>query len=185
MNQEILQQAREKMEKALDAFRSEAAKLRTGRASLAILDEVRVDYYGQPTALAQVATLGTPEPRLITIAPWESKIIADIEKAIMQSGLGLNPTNDGKMIRIPIPQLTEERRKELVKVIKGYAEDAKVSVRHSRRDSIDEAKEFEKAGDLTEDDVKKLNTDIQKITDEFTKKIDESLKKKEDEIMTV
>lgn len=144
MIQEILKETKQKMEKTLTAFQAETAKLRTGRANLAILDDVRVNYYGQPSPLAQVATLGTPEPRLITVSPWEANLIPEIEKAIGSSGLGLNPTNDGKMIRIPIPQLTEERRKELVKLLKGYSEEGKVSIRHSRREAIDQLKDFEK-----------------------------------------
>ncbi len=173
------------MEKALEAFRREISHLRTGRASVAILDDIRVDYYGAKTPLAQVATLGSPEPRLITVAPWQPDLIPVIEKAILNSNLGLNPVNDGKLIRLPIPALTEERRKDLVKIVKNYAEEARIQTRHARRDAMDEIKKGEKDSQISEDDAKKAGVVIQKMTDDAIVRIDESAQKKEKEILTV
>ena len=181
----LLKTSRQKMDNAIEALQREMAKMRTGRASLAILEEVRVDYYGQMVPLNQVGTLSVPEARLITISPWESNIIPAIEKAIQTSNLGLSPINDGKLIRIPIPALTEERRKDIVKVLKNYAEEARVAVRHARRDAMDEVKKLEKDSKINEDDSKKAQTQIQKLTDDFVAKVDESFHKKEQEIMTV
>lgn len=180
---QILSEPRKKMEKALESFQNELGRLRTGRASLSLIDHVRVDYYGQMVPLNQVATLGIPEPRLITIAPWESPMIAAIEKAIEKANLGLNPVNDGKLVRLPIPPLTEERRKDLVKMIKNSAEESRVAIRHSRRDAMDLAKKLEKEGKISEDDSKKASVQIQKLTDDFIAKIDEASGKKEKELM--
>jgi ribosome recycling factor len=152
---------------------------------LALLDPVRVDYYGTPTPLNQVATLGVPDPKLITIAPWDPKVIQDIEKAILKSELGLNPTNDGKMIRIAIPDLTEERRKELVRVVKKSAEEFRVQVRNHRRDAIHRVKEMEKKSEITEDESRKTQDKIQKVTDEYILKIDQLVEAKEKEILQV
>lgn len=174
-----------KMEKALQAFRQEIAAIRTGRASLSILDEVRVDYYGTLTPLNQVATLKIPEPKLITIQPWESKLVPEIEKAILKAGVGLTPNNDGKMIRLAIPPLSEERRKELVKLAKKHAEDCRVALRMVRRDANELFKKQEKEKTITEDDMKKGETHIQKLTDDYSAKIEELLKHKEQDIMTV
>ncbi|NCO83903.1 MAG: ribosome recycling factor [Nitrospirae bacterium CG_4_10_14_3_um_filter_44_29] len=185
MEKELKRNAVEKMDHSIEALKKEFASVRTGRASLALLDGIKVDYYGTPTPLQQLASLSVPESRQIAIQPWEQKIISDIEKAIMKSDLGLTPTNDGKVIRINMPLLTEERRKQLVKVVKKNAEDAKVAVRNIRRDINDEIKKLEKEKHLSEDDTKKSLDEIQKFTDSYVKKIDEALAHKEKEIMEV
>ncbi len=174
-----------KMARSIDAFRKELGKIRTGRASFSLLDGIKVDYYGTLTPLAQVGTLSVPESRLITITPWDAKMVSPIERAIQASGLGLNPSNDGKIVRIPIPPLTEERRKDLVKVVKKMAEDARIAIRNIRRDSIDRIKESEKKKEISEDEMKRWQDRIQKETDSYVKKIDEILKTKEQEIMEV
>jgi ribosome recycling factor len=176
----------DKMEATIEVFKKEIASIRTGRASLALLDGITVDYYGNQMPLNQVATLSVPEPRLITIQPpREQKIIPEIEKAIMKSDLGLTPTNDGKTIRLAIPPLTEERRKELVKVVKKRAEESRVALRNIRRDVLDEIKKLQKEKNLSEDEVKRWNEEVQKITDTYIKKVDELLSHKEKEIMEV
>lgn len=174
-----------RMERSIEAFRKELGKVRTGRASFSLLDGVKVDYYGTPTPLQQVGTLSVPESRLITITPWDAKMIGPIEKAIQASGLGLNPASDGKVVRIPIPPLTEERRKELAKVVRKMAEDARVSVRNVRREAIEKLKDREKKKEISEDDVKRGQDRIQKETDAFVRKIDEILRSKEQEILEV
>ncbi|MBL7684719.1 MAG: ribosome recycling factor [Deltaproteobacteria bacterium] len=174
-----------RMDKCLKSLQTELTKVRTGRASTSILDNVKVDYYGAPTPLAQVATLGVPEPRMITIAPWDPKIIPDIEKAIMKADLGLTPTNDGKLVRLPIPTLTEERRKDLVKMVKKTGEEAKVAVRHVRRDSMDVLKTQEKESTITKDDHKHLGEEVEKATQEFVAKVDQMIAAKEKELMEV
>lgn len=174
-----------KMEGALTALKKEFGTLRAGRASLSVLDNIHVEYYGVPTPLSQVASLSVPESRLIVIQPWESKILPDIEKAIMKSDLGLMPTNDGKLIRLSFPPLTEDRRKEIVKVAKKMAEESKVAVRNIRREGNDFVKELEKEKEISEDDLKKGQEEIQKITDSFIAKIDETTAHKEKEIMEV
>ncbi|MBM4119743.1 MAG: ribosome recycling factor [Nitrospira sp.] len=171
----------ERMEATLEHLKRELAGLRTGRASLALLDNVRVDYYGTHTPLKQVANLAVPESRLITVQPWEAAQIKEIEKAIVNAGLGITPSNDGKIIRLPIPPLTEERRKDLIKVCKKYGEETKVKLRAVRHETNDDLKNAK----LSEDDLRKAQTDIQKLTDQYTAKIDEALKKKEHEIMEV
>lgn len=180
---DYLGQAKGAMEKALASFHADLARVRTGRASVAILDAVRVDYYGQMVPLNQVATLGVPEPRLITVSPWEPKIIPDIERAIEKANIGLSAVNDGKLIRIPIPPLTAERRKEFVKMVKQHGEDTRVSIRHARRETLDVVKETEKKGALTEDDSKKISAQVQKIHDEYIAKVDDAVAKKEKEIL--
>jgi len=170
---------------AIEALKKEFASIRTGRASLALLDGIVVNYYGASTPLQQLASMNIPESRLIAIQPWDPKIIPDIEKAIMKSDLGITPVNDGKMIRIQIPLLTEERRKQLVKIVKKKAEETKVAIRNVRRDSIEELKKLEKEKHLSEDDVKRAQDEIQKITDSFITKVDEVLNHKEKEIMEV
>ncbi len=185
MEQELRKKTVERMHSALEALKKDLGSIRTGRASLALLDGMTIDYYGTPTPLQQLASLSIPESRQIAIQPWESKIIPDIEKAILKSDLGLTPMNDGKVIRIMIPILTEERRKQLVKVVKKRAEEAKVAVRNIRRESNEELKKFEKEKHLSEDDVKKEQEEIQKITDLNIKKVDEILEHKEKEIMEV
>jgi ribosome recycling factor len=174
-----------KMSRSIEAFRKELGKIRTGRASFSLLDGIKVDYYGTLTPLQQVGTLSVPESRLITITPWDAKMVGSIEKAIQASGLGLNPSNDGKVVRIPIPPLTEERRKDLVRVVKKMAEDARIAVRNIRRESIERIKEREKKKEISEDEMKRGQDRVQKETDSFVKKIDEILKAKEQEIMEV
>ncbi len=180
-----LKEAKDHMEKAVTAFRHDLTRIRTGRANLSLIEPVRVDYYGTLTPLNQLATLSVPDPKLITIAPWDPKLIQDIEKAIQKSELGLSPSNDGKIIRIPIPDLTEERRRELVKVVKKTAEEFRVEIRNHRRDAIHKAKEMEKKGAVTEDDNRKAQDRIQKFTDEYNAKVDQIVEAKEKEILTV
>jgi len=174
-----------RMERSIEAFRKELGKVRTGRASFSLLDGVKVDYYGTLTPLQQVGTLSVPESRLITVTPWDTKMIGPIEKAIQGSGLGLNPSSDGKTVRIPIPPLTEERRKELARVVRKMGEDARVAVRNVRREAIEKLKDREKKKEISEDVVKRGQERIQKETDAHVKKIDEILKSKEQEILEV
>jgi ribosome recycling factor len=175
----------DRMEAALDHLKHELGGLRTGRASLALLDGVKVDYYGTPTPLKQVANLGVPESRLITIQPWEPALIKEIEKALQASGLGLNPANDGKIIRLPIPPLTEDRRKDLIKLCKKHAEESKVQIRNARREGNDELKQLQKDGTLSEDELRKAEAETQKQTDLYVQKVDQILKKKEEEVMEI
>lgn len=177
--------ASSRMQSALEALQVELGKMRTGRASLSMLDSIKVDYYGAPTPLNQVATLATPEARLITIQPWEANIIPEIEKSILTANIGLTPTNDGKIVRLPVPALTEERRKDIVKQIKARGEDCRVSIRQARKDANDELKRLEKAKEISEDDAKRGFDEVQKVTDDFTKKTDEVVAAKEKDIMTV
>ncbi|MDD5763445.1 MAG: ribosome recycling factor [bacterium] len=174
-----------RMERSIEAFRKELGKVRTGRASFSLLDGIKVDYYGTSTPLQQVGTLSVPESRLITVTPWDTKMIGPIEKAIQGSGLGLNPASDGKTVRIPIPPLTEERRRELAKVVRKMAEDARVAVRNVRREAIEKLKDREKKKEISEDVVKRGQERIQKETDAHVKKIDDILKSKEQEILEV
>jgi ribosome recycling factor len=171
------------MDKSIEALNRELKRIRTGRASLSILDAIKVDYYGTLTPLNQMATLAVPESRLITIQPWDVSVIKDIEKALLKSDLGLTPANDGKLIRISIPPLTEERRKELVKLVLKMGEDYKVSVRNARRDANELIKSLKKDGDISEDDAFKSQEEVQKITDEHIKRIDECCQEKEKEIL--
>ncbi len=181
----LVKDASARMERSIEAFRKELGKVRTGRASFSLLDGVKVDYYGTPTPLQQVGTLSVPESRLITVTPWDTKMIGPIEKAIQGSGLGLNPSSDGKTVRIPIPHLTEERRRELAKVVRKMGEDARVAVRNVRREAIEKLKDREKKKEISEDVVKRGQERIQKETDAHVKKIDEILKSKEQEILEV
>jgi ribosome recycling factor len=187
MLSEQKKKAEEKMSKALDVLRKEFTTLRTGRASLGILDGIVVDFYGTPTVLNQVSNLAMPDPRTITIQPWEPKMLGEIEKAILKSDVGITPSNDGKIIRLSIPPLTEERRQQIVKHAKKLAEDARVAVRNIRRDVNDDIKKKskDKVVHVSEDEVKKLQDEIQKTTDSYIKKIDDLLAHKEKEIMTV
>ena len=185
MLQELRKKTNERMQASIEALKKKFASVRTGRASLALLDGLTVDYYGTPTPLQQVASLSLPDSRQIAIQPWEQKIIPEIEKAIMKSDLGLTPMNDGKLIRINIPALTEERRKQLVKVVRKEAEDARVAVRNIRRDVNEELKKLEKEKHVSEDEIKKEHDEVQKSTDSFVKKVDELLEHKEKEIMEV
>lgn len=185
MDNQVLNKSQERMNKALEAFRHELTKLRTGRASPSILDEVRVDYYGTMTPLKQMASVTAPDARTIVIQPWDASAAASIEKAIQKSDLGLNPVNEGKLLRIPIPPLNEERRRDLVKVVKKHAEECKVSVRNARRDANEELKALKKDSKITEDEERKAEQHIQKLTDDFIKKIDETVAHKEKDIMEV
>ncbi|HAS18056.1 MAG: ribosome recycling factor [Nitrospirae bacterium RIFCSPLOW2_12_42_9] len=181
----IKNKGRDKMEQTINVFRKELGTIRTGRASLSLFEGLTVDYYGTPTPITQVASLSVPESRLIIIQPWEPRIIPEIEKAIQTSALGLTPANDGKIIRVPIPQLTEERRKEIVRLVKKMAEDSRVAIRNIRRDSNEEIKKEGKELNASEDEIKKTQDEIQKLTDQYIHTIDEILKKKEQEIMEV
>jgi ribosome recycling factor len=181
---DLIQDAQKRMGSSVEHTRTEFNTVRTGRASAALLDRVQIEYYGQQTPLKQLATINVPEPRMLTIQPFDPSSIKSIEKAIQESDLGLTPSNDGKMIRLPMPQPTEERRKELVKVVRKIAEEGKVAVRNVRRDAVQHLKELTK-GDVGKDDEHRAEERVQKLTDEHTKSIDELLKHKEAEIMEV
>jgi ribosome recycling factor len=181
---ELIQDAQKRMDSSVEHTRTEFNTVRTGRASAALLDRVQIDYYGQQTPLKQLATINVPEPRMLTIQPFDPSSIKGIEKAIQESDLGLTPSNDGKLIRLPMPQPTEERRKELVKVVRKIAEEGKVAVRNVRRDTVHHLKELTK-GDVGKDDEHRAEERVQKLTDEHTKSIDDLLKHKEAEIMEV
>lgn len=182
---DILRNTSAAMQKAVDHFQNELKKVRTGRASASLLDDIRVDYYGTPTPLSQVASVNTPDARSIVIQPWEKPLLGAIEKAIRQSDLGLNPNNDGALIRVPIPPLTEERRRDIVKHLKKDAEESRVAVRNIRRDQLESLKKAEKEEHFSEDERKRAEDEVQKITDKHVKLIDEILLKKEKEIMEV
>lgn len=181
----IFDETKRKMDVAVEVLGAEFGKLRTGRASISILDGVTIDYYGAPTPLNQMATLSVPESRVITVQPFDVGQLAVIEKAIIDTGLGLTPNNDGKVIRINIPQLTEERRKEFVKIAKKNAEDGRIAIRNCRRDANDSLKKLEKDKEISQDELKKAQTHVQEITDAEIKRVDEVLKVKEGEIMEV
>ena len=183
MIEAIYQETKDRMGKSIAALQNDLKRVRTGRASLSLLDGVRADYYGVPTPLNQMASLSVPESRLITIQPWDTTVIKEIEKAILKSDLGLTPTNDGKIIRISIPTLTEERRKELVKLVNKMCEDHKIAVRNIRRDSNELLKATKKDGEISEDDAFKAQEQVQKITDEYIKLIDGICEEKEKEIL--
>ena len=176
---------KEKMEKSISVYSEKLSEVRAGRANPAILNKIKIDYYGTPTPINQVAGVSVPEARLIVIQPWDVSVLKEIEKAILASDIGINPNNDGKVIRLAFPELNEERRKELVKEIRKMAEEAKVAIRAIRREGIDNAKAEQKEGNITEDELKKSENDIQKITDKNIEKIDKVLEKKEQEIMSV
>ena len=180
-----LNQYDEKMTKSVEALVAEYASIRAGRANPHILDKLKVDYYGTPTPFQQVANISVPEARMLQIQPWESSLIKEIEKAILNSDLGLVPNNDGKVVRIVFPELTEDRRKELVKDVKKKAENAKVAVRNIRRDANDVFKKQNKANEISEDDAKQLEAEIQKLTDKYIAEIDDTMESKSKEIMTV
>lgn len=185
MAKEIINEAKDKMEKAIAQLKRELATLRAGRATPSLLDKVVVDYYGSPTPINQLATITVPEARLLVIQPWDKTVLAEIEKAIQKSELGLNPNNDGEVIRISIPMLTEERRKELVKMVKKYGEDSKVAMRNIRRDANEQIKKLEKDGTISEDEARRYQEQIQKITDETSTNIDKIVAEKEKDIMEV
>jgi ribosome recycling factor len=181
----VLSEAKDGMQKSLAGFTHDLAKVRTGRANPALLEGVTVDYYGTPTPLKKLAQLNAPEARLITIQPFDRSAISEIEKAIHKANLGFSPVSDGKIVRVPIPELTEERRKDLVKQVKKLGEEHKVGVRNARRDAIALVKEFQKDGDLAEDDARHLTEKVQKLTDDFTAQIDKAVEAKEAELMKV
>lgn len=185
MDNKVSDNAAEKMKRAVEALRTELSRMRTGRATLSVLDGVRADYYGTPTPLNQLATLSIPDPRTIVIQPWDTSAAIGIEKAIQKADLGLNPINDGRIIRCPIPPLNEERRRELVKIVHKYGEDCKVSVRNARREANEELKKLMKESKITEDEERKGIERIQKLTDDCTHQIDEALSHKEKDIMQV
>lgn len=181
----MLTQYEERMEKSLDSLLSEFAGIRAGRANPHVLDKIRVDYYGQPTPLQQVANISVPEPRTLMIQPWEASMIKEIEKAVMCSDLGITPNNDGKAVRLNFPELTEDRRKEMAKDIKKKGENAKVAVRNIRRDANDALKKQNKDNEISEDELKNLEEKVQKLTDKYIDKIDKEVEAKTEEIMTV
>ncbi|MBX9972438.1 ribosome recycling factor [Bacillus sp. CMF12] len=185
MPKQVIADAKERMTKAISAYTRELASIRAGKANASLLDRITVDYYGAPTPVNQLAGVSAPEARLLVITPYDKSILGEIEKAILKSDIGLNPSNDGSVIRLAIPQLTEERRKELVKVVKKESEDAKVAIRNVRRDANDDLKKLEKNGEITEDDLRGFSDDIQKLTDDHISKIDELTKEKEKEILAV
>ena len=185
MIEELLQDARERMGKSVDSIRHEFGSVRTGRASPALLDRVSVDYYGAPTPLKQLATISAPEPRLLSVQPYDQSSIKSIEKAILESDLGLTPNNDGKIIRLSIPELTEERRKQLVKVVRGIAEEGRVAVRNIRRDCMHDLRELKEAGETGSDEEHRAETELQKLTDGKIGELDALLKAKEAEILEV
>ncbi|MCI8300363.1 MAG: ribosome recycling factor [Lachnospiraceae bacterium] len=182
---ERLQQYNNKMQKTHDNLLGEFGSIRAGRANPHVLDRLKVDYYGTPTGLQQVANVSVPEPRMILIQPWEASMVREIEKAIMTSDLGINPTNDGKVIRLVFPELTEERRKELAKDVKKKGEQAKVAIRNIRRDANDNLKKLGKSSDISEDEIKQLEDEVQKLTDKFIAVVDKAVDEKTREILTV
>ncbi|MGE6258782.1 ribosome recycling factor [Heyndrickxia sporothermodurans] len=185
MPKQVVSNAKEKMTKAIQAYTRELSSIRAGRASASLLDRIVVDYYGAPTPINQLASVSVPEARLLVIQPYDKSIVSDVEKAILKSDLGLTPSNDGTLIRLAVPALTEERRKELVKQVKKEAESAKVGIRNIRRDANDDLKKLEKNGDISEDDLRGYSDDVQKITDEHINKIDQITKNKEQDILEV
>jgi ribosome recycling factor len=185
MIEELIGDAKRRMDKSVEAAAHEFNTVRTGRASAALLDRIAIDYYGTATPLKQLATINVPEPRMLTVQPFDPGSIKAIERAIQESDLGLTPSNDGKLVRLPIPQLTEERRKELVKVVKHLAEEGRVAVRNVRRDVMHDLKELVRDGDVGDDEERRAEERVQKLTDEHVHKIDDLLKKKEAEIMEV
>ena len=185
MIDDVMNTAKEKMQKSCAAYERDMMGLRAGRANPQLLDRILVDYYGTPTPIPQIGNISSPEPRLLVIAPWEAKMIPQVEKAIQKSDLGLNPSNDGKIIRLVFPELNEERRKELTKVASRGAEDTKVAIRSIRRDAIEQIKKMKKNSEITEDDQRDAEEDMQKLTDKAVKDVDEIFAKKEKEIMEV
>ena len=174
-----------KMKKTTEVLANQLAAVRAGRANAAVLDQITVDYYGVPTPIQQVASISVPDPRSLVIQPWDASVLKGIEKAILASELGINPQNDGRVIRLVFPQLTEERRKELAKQVKKYGEEAKVAVRNVRRDAIEKFKKQQKASEITEDDYKNIEKDIQKLTDDYVKEVEKIAEKKEKELFEI
>jgi len=181
----ILTEGTSAMDKAIKALRRDMSRVRTGRASVSLLDEIKVDYYGTPSPLSQVASLSVPEPRMIVIQPWEKKLIGEIERAIFKSDLGLTPSSDGTIIRLPIPALTEERRKEMAKQVRRMGEDAKVSIRSARRDANEQLKTLEKDKEISTDELKHGEKEVQQLTDDFVATVDAVVKEKEQELLEV
>ncbi|MCD6098234.1 ribosome recycling factor [bacterium] len=185
MIEEILKECESRMKEAVESFSAEVARVRTGKATPALLDGIRVDYYGAPTPLKQIANISTPEPRLLVVHPWDKGVLPEIEKAILRSDLGLMPSNDGNVVRIPIPPLTEERRHDLVKLVKKMAEEAKTEVRNIRRDANDKAISAKRSKEISEDEETLILKKVQELTDKYTGKVEEIFKHKEKEIMTI
>jgi ribosome recycling factor len=185
MTKDILASMKSHMEKTLDALRKEYQKVRTGRASTALLEDIKVNYYDTLTPISQLAAIAVPEPRTMTIQPWEAKLIPSIEKAILNANIGLTPTNDGKLIRLGVPPLTEDRRKEIVKQLKKLAEETKIALRNIRRDAIDSLKKLEKDKNISEDDLKRAEKDVQDVTNVYVAKVDEIVVAKEKEVMEI
>ena len=185
MLQDVINTAKEKMKKSCEVYERDMMSLRAGRANPQLLDRILVDYYGTPTPINQIGNISSPEPRLLVIAPWEAKMSPQVEKAIQKSDLGLNPSNDGKLIRLVFPELNEERRKDLTKVASKGAEDTKVAIRSIRRDAIEQIKKLKKNSEITEDDQRDAEEDMQKLTDKAVKEVDEIFAKKDKEIMEV
>ena len=185
MNKEDYKVYSDKMKKSIEAVNADFASVRAGRANAAVLDRISVDYYGSPTPVQQIAAIASPDPRQLVITPWDATALKPIERAIQESDLGINPQNDGKSIRLNFPQLTEERRKELVKQIHKYSENGKVAIRNIRRDAMEAFKKKQKASEITEDDLKVAEKDLQKLTDDMCKEVDALLEKKEKELMAV
>ena len=185
MPKELLDDAKERMNKTINVLKSELSSLRAGRANPQVLDRITVDYYGSQTPITQLGNVATPEPRMLILALWDTKMIGPVEKAIQKSDLGINPANDGKVIRLIFPELTEERRKDLVKTVRKKGEESKVAIRAIRRDTMEQIKKQKKDGDITEDDQKQMETKLQKQTDDFIKELDAILSAKEKEILSV
>lgn len=185
MVSDMLQEARTRMEKSVQATKHEFSSLRTGRANPALLDRIMVDYYGASTPLKQLAQVGAPEPRLLTVTPYDKTVLKEIERSIAESDLGFNPQNDGNMIRLPVPELTEERRKDMVRIARNMAEEGRIAIRNVRRDVMQTIKELQKEGDLGEDEARRAEGDLQKVTDEHIAEVDAALKTREAEIMEV
>jgi ribosome recycling factor len=180
---DILRDAENRMAKSIEHLHHELTRIRTGRATPALLDVVKVDYYGSVMPVNQVSTITAPEPRLLVVQPWEKRMIGEIEKAILQSDLGLNPSNDGNVVRVPIPELSEERRRDLLKLVKKFCEDARIAIRNVRRDANDHLKKLEKDHDISEDESHRMQERVQEVTDEQVKKVDEMFEHKEKEIL--
>lgn len=185
MVEDVVEDATRRMDKTLEHIRQDFTGIRTGRATPSLLNRINVNYYGQQTPLNQIASITVPEPNLLVVSPYDKSIIGDIEKAIMQSDLGLNPMNDGHIIRLPIPKLTEERRKEMTRLVRAKAEDGRVALRNVRRDAIEELRSLEKEGEITKDDLRRGQEEIQKLTDKHIQEADEMLKTKEKELLEV
>ena len=185
MHREIINELERKMSKSIESYETELTTVRAGRANPTILDQFTVDYYGPETPIKQVASISVPEARLLVIQPWDASLITPIEKVLLASNLGITPSNDGKVIRLPFPALTEDRRKELVKVVKGYGENSKIAIRNLRRDGLDKLKKLEKDKEISEDELRQAEEEVQKVTDKFIKKVEDITKLKEKELMEI